>query len=325
MPFTVTEETFASLAAQSNHLQSLRWNSVFVLPTWLEVWWRAFGAGARPCLLSLKQGEQSIGVAPMMLKDGKASFMGSANVCDYLDFVIAPEQENAFFNVLLDDLKRRGITQLDLGAVRPDSAVFRHLIALAGQRGCGIQRQQEDVSVEMDLPPTWDEYLERLEAKQRHELKRKMRRLTAEGNLDYHSVSDPALLSQTLDAFFRMFTESRRDKANFLTAGMEAFFRSLVSAMGQIGLVRFGVLELDGMPTAMILYFDYNNGVWLYNSGYEPRYDALSVGLVCKALSIKDSIEAGKKKYDFLKGNEPYKYYLGGKEVPLYRFQITLQ
>jgi CelD/BcsL family acetyltransferase involved in cellulose biosynthesis len=94
--------------------------------------------------------------------------------------------------------------------------------------------------------------------------------------------------------------------------------------MAQIGLLRLGVLELDGQPLAEIMCFDYNGCIYLYNSGYDPQYTALSAGLLSKVLAIKDSIEKGKSRFDFLKGAETYKYHLGGREVPLYRCQITI-
>jgi CelD/BcsL family acetyltransferase involved in cellulose biosynthesis len=62
----------------------------------------------------------------------------------------------------------------------------------------------------------------------------------------------------------------------------------------------------------------------LYNSGFDPRFRSLSVGLMCKVLSLKDAIEKGCKNYDFLKGAETYKYRLGGREVPLYNCRIRL-
>ena len=75
----------------------------------------------------------------------------------------------------------------------------------------------------------------------------------------------------------------------------------------------------------MVMGFDYNDSVYLYNSGYDPRYSSLSVGLLSKVLLIKDSIQRGRKRFDFLKGSEPYKYHLSGKEVPLSSCQITIK
>ena len=127
-----------------------------------------------------------------------------------------------------------------------------------------------------------------------------------------------------MDIFFRMFVESRQDKAVFLTEKMKSFFVLLAEAMARKGLLKLGILTLNEQPLAQIMCFDYHRGLFLYNSGYDPNFTSLSAGLVCKVLSIKASIEQGYKKFDFLKGSEPYKYHLGGKEVPLYRCQITL-
>jgi CelD/BcsL family acetyltransferase involved in cellulose biosynthesis len=128
-----------------------------------------------------------------------------------------------------------------------------------------------------------------------------------------------------MDTFLRLFSLSRGEKAGFMTAQMESYFRALAGAMAEIGLLRFGILELDTRPVAMIMGFDYDNSMYLYNSSYDPQYNSLSAGLLCKILCIKESIEERKTKFDLLQGDEAYKYQLGGREVPLYRCQITIK
>jgi CelD/BcsL family acetyltransferase involved in cellulose biosynthesis len=102
------------------------------------------------------------------------------------------------------------------------------------------------------------------------------------------------------------------------------FFRSLSGAMAGLRLLKLGMLELDGRPLAEIMCFDYQDCIYLYNSGYDPAYVSLSAGLLSKVLAIKAGIETGKKRFDFLKGEETYKSHLGGREVPLFRCQITI-
>ena len=145
------------------------------------------------------------------------------------------------------------------------------------------------------------------------------------GNVDYHIVEDSAVVHDVMDTFLKLFSESREDKATFMTAQMESFFRSLADTMAEAGLLKLGILELDTLPTAMVMCFDYNDCTYLYNSGYNPSYSALSVGLLSKVLCIKDSIRRGRKRFDFLKGREAYKYHLGGREIPLYSCQITIK
>jgi CelD/BcsL family acetyltransferase involved in cellulose biosynthesis len=325
MSYSVIEDNLDGLKSyRADSQQKLNWPCVFVLPDWMQVWWQVFGAGAERRVRTVREGDKVIGVAPLMVKDETAFLIGDTDVCDYLDFVVTPGREAEFFDLILDDLKKSGIKRLDLKHVRPDSTVLTSLAPLAESRKLGVEIIKENVSLEMDLPSSFDEYLITLNTKQRHEVRRKLRRLSEEGKIEYRFVNEGAALPATMDTFFKMFVESRQDKANFMTEKMESFLRFLADTMTQIGLLRLGVLELDGKPLAEIMCFDYNGCIYLYNSGYDPQYTALSAGLLSKVLAIKDSIEKGKSRFDFLKGAETYKYHLGGREVPLYRCQITI-
>jgi CelD/BcsL family acetyltransferase involved in cellulose biosynthesis len=326
MSYTLTVESLDGFTSSWNELRHcLKWGSIFVLPAWLKVWWQEFGAGAKLYLSALRERETVVGIAPLLVNKETASFIGSVDVCDYLDFVVVPGKEEDFFAVLLNDLREKSINQLDLRPLRPDSTVLTHLVSIARDRGYEVLCHPEDVSLELDLPSTWDEYLAILTAKQRHEVRRKLRRLSEAGKVDYHFVEDSAAVNNAMDTFLKMFTESRTDKAAFLTAQMESFFRLLADNMAEAGLLKLGILELDTVPTAMVMCFDYDDCMYLYNSAYNPQYNSLSVGLLCKVLCIKESIQEGKKRFDFLKGDETYKYHLGGEEVPLYSCQITIK
>ena len=326
MKYTVSKSSLDGLDTyRAGSPQTLNWSSVFVLPAWMRVWYDSFGDEYEICICVVHENDKIIGVAPLMTRGHTAYFVGDTDVCDYQDFIVAPGREPGFFNALLDDLKKNGIRELDLKHVRPDSTVMKDLASIAGGRGYIVESVREDVSYEMDLPSDFENYLASLTSKQRHEVRRKLRRLTEEGSIEYRFIENGPALDEALEEFFPMFAESRQDKASFLTDRMKHFFKSIVDVMAVNGLLKLGVLELDGKPVAEILCFDYDNCIYLYNSGYDPRYVSLSAGLLSKVLAIKDSIEKGKKKFDFLKGAEPYKAHLGGKEVPLYRCRIIVK
>lgn len=295
----------------------LKWDCLFVTPPWLEVWWREFGSKAQLLIYAVEKGGAIIGVAPLLLEGGEASIVGSEDVCDFVDFVVAPGQERDFFNTFIDDMIQRAVKRLRLRLLRPDSAALGHLEDIAKGRGYQVSCQVEDVTVEMDLPATWEQYLGNLNRKQRHEVRRKLRRLAEAGDVNYRVIDQRGALSDAIALFLRLFRMARTDKDQFLTPKREAFFRSLAKGMAQAQLLRIGILELDAKPVASLMCFDYNDTMYLYNSGYDPEYSHLSVGLVSKILCIKETIERGKTKFDFLKGAEVYKYRLGGKEVPL--------
>src|SRR4030067_2012229 len=237
--YIVTLESFDSFS--SYWLESgcpSMWNCIFVLPPWLEVWRHEFGLEAELYLGAVRQGGTITGIAPLLLRGTEAFFIGSADLCDYLDFIIVPGREVYFFNILLDDLRSRGISRLDLWPLRPNSTVITYLIGIAKDRKYEVSCEVEDISLELDLPPTWQEYLRTLTQKQRHEVRRKLARFWEAGDVNYRIVEDSESASQSIALFLRLFRESRQDKAIFLNARMESFFTSLAKAMGQAGLLR---------------------------------------------------------------------------------------
>ena len=226
---------------------------------------------------AVKRQSKTIGISPLLLKKNIASFIGDSNVCDYQDFVVEPGEEAAFCSTLLDNLVAQKITRLNLAPLRPDSVVLNSLTKAAERQGWLASCSKEDVTVELDLPGTWEDYLQMLSGKQRHELKRKIRRLDEEGTLTYRNSTDAN--RHDVDIFLKLFQDSREDKAAFLTSRMEGFFRALATAMARRGLLRLNFLELDKRVVAATMCFDYRDTVYLYNSGYEPDYGWLSVGV----------------------------------------------
>jgi CelD/BcsL family acetyltransferase involved in cellulose biosynthesis len=295
------------------------------LPPWLETWWREFGSDGELYLYAARQGGTVVGIAPLMVRGGEAFFIGSDDLCDCLDFIVAPGREHDFFQMLLDDLSGKGISPLTLKGLRPDSSAITYLVGMARDRGYKVSCTVEDVSLELDLPPTWDEYLSMLGQKRRHEVRRKLRRIREAGDIEYRIVEQSEDVPDALDVFLSLFRHSSGKKATFMTDRRESFFRAMARAMAQARLLRLCILELNASPVAAVMCFDYDKRVCLYNSGYDPQYASLSVGLISKILSIKDSIERGRRTFDFLKGAEDYKYRLGGREVPLYGCRVTLK
>jgi CelD/BcsL family acetyltransferase involved in cellulose biosynthesis len=322
MPCTLTPVTLAELSA--------RWGQTglsapfpFVTPGWLDAWWRSFGGGDELWLRLVESNGQVIGLAPLRRSGDTARFIGNADVCDYLDFIVLPGREEEFFGSVLDGLADAGIVRLELESLREESVALRYLARLATDRGAEVKVTDTDVTLEMPLPESWEDYLMSLEPHQRHEVRRKGRRLEAAGQMVF-DITEPQDVSADLSTLIRLLRISRRDKAAFMTPEMEAYFRRLAGAMASAGWLKFGRVLLDGTVVAAVMCFDYNNTRYLYNSGYEPEYSRLSVGLLSKLYSIRDAIDNGMKVYDYLKGAEIYKYHLGGQEKPVRRAVMEL-
>ena len=158
--FTVSVETFDSLPDPVHVPGSeLEWASPFVLPGWLHAWWEVFAPPAESLILSVREGGRLIGIAPFQREGGSLRLIGGADVCDHLDVVVDPRRKKEFCGSLLDYVSREGVTRIDLGPVRSDSAVMTGLVPQAREREWTVASKTEDVLFETDLPPpgrnTW--------------------------------------------------------------------------------------------------------------------------------------------------------------------------
>jgi CelD/BcsL family acetyltransferase involved in cellulose biosynthesis len=304
---------------------ALGWNCLFVLPVWLKTWWEVFGGNQDPEILTGYHHGKLIGVAPLHVKENTARFLGGENVCDYQDMVVAPNHHEEFLEAILSYLKKRGIQSLELGALRPESIALTKLPDVARRMGHAVTCDPAGISSEIALPDTWESYLQMLGGKQRHEIRRKLRRLNEAGLVRFRVIKRPEEILEHMDIFFSLFTASRPDKSEFLTDPMLSFFLLLAQRMVRHGFFRMSFLDIDGVPAAGVMCFDYKHTIFLYNNGYDPRFGRLSIGLLSKVYSIRDSIEQKRSRYDLLKGNEVYKKRLGSTPIPLYRLKIDLE
>jgi CelD/BcsL family acetyltransferase involved in cellulose biosynthesis len=300
----------------------LPWRCLFATPFWLETVVKHLGAEGEPQVVVVTRHQEVVGVVSLACWDDCAGFLGKADVCDYQDGVISPGHEAAVGQALIDHLAGRGIRRLNLQSLRPDATIAKALTLLEKKKELRISRQPCDVTYETTLPVDWDGYLMQLTGKQRHEVRRKLRRLESAGGFTYRMAGGQHDLTQATARFLKLFHLNRADKAEFMDHTMSAYFTALIEQLAQQQLLRLYFLDVGDRPAAAVLCFDYNGTRYLYNSGYDAEFHHLSVGILSKLLSIREGIAAGCGVYDFLKGSEVYKKRIGGQEVPLYRYLV---
>ena len=323
MDYSVRKEDFPNIEEQwRSLLPQCTTNAIFLTPQWQRTWQQVFLNDRELLTLTVYCGKQLVGIAPLMREGNRLSLLGSSDVCDFLDFVIADGHGPAAAQALLDYFPSLEWDTLDLQPLLPSSTTLTHFVPLAKEKGYAVELTQMDVCPGVDLPPTWEEYLGLLAGKDRHELRRKMRRLSTKAQVDLRKADDISLLHEDMSAFLQLFNQSRDEKARFMTPQMVRFFWALATTMAEAGYLRLFFLVVDGDQVATAMGFDYQNSFYLYNSGYDPDHSSLGVGFLLKALCLKESIVTGKKRFEFLRGAEDYKYRLGGQDIPVYQALI---
>ena len=180
-----------------------------------------------------------------------------------------------------------------------------------------VKIKKSDVAVNLILPKTYEEYLESLSKKNRHELRRKKRKFDNE-TTSYELGESKE--KDIFDIFISQHRESKGEKGEFMTEVVETYFRNLLNLQGW--KIYYTNTDKGVLSTAFCYESDY--GCYLYNSSRNNEFNSINPGIVLNDLIIQQLIDRGMAFFDFLKGTERYKYDLGGNSVQLYDLAIEL-
>ena len=303
-------------------LDEARWNglldrsrlpSVFLSWQWQTEWSRAFAVERPIQILAATDAAGTLAGLLPLYEDGpeRQRILGGVDVSDYLDLIAPDGGEAEVWTALLQHRASQAVAW-DLHGIRAASPTATLLPELAPAHGLTASVQREDRCPVLALPKTWDEYLARLSGKDRHELRRKIRRLERE--LPGASVTSHAAEAgwdEGMTRFLTLHRLSKVGKARFMDERMERFFRSATARLAAAGWARLWFLEFEGAAVAAFICLEYGDRVSLYNSGFDPARAALAPGIVLLAHVIRDAIDRGFPVFDFLRGEEPYKYGFG--------------
>jgi CelD/BcsL family acetyltransferase involved in cellulose biosynthesis len=285
-------------------------NVLFLTSTWHETWNTVFGKDYTPFYLLVNNEI----IAPFVKHGDEIIFSGGEEISDYSDLIGPDEKKAAAWGEIIPYCKNEHVASISLRNVPQNSPTLSFFQQLPG-----AVIKQEDTTPTMPLPTTWETFIEGIpDRKYRHELERKIRKFERENPeakiVTSHNPKDDM-------AIFLSLMEKDADKNIFLTDDMKLMFQQLANAFHETISLLF--LEINGVKIASTLSFVQNHTYYLYNSGFDKE-NYPNAGFYLKAMSVKHAIETGCTTYNFLQGNERYKYELGGKDFFVYSIKYTL-
>ena len=321
---TLAEEWNTLLEKCASHVPFLRHEYLFA-------WWQTLGGGEwkKPtgpepelCIITGRHPDGSLaGIAPLFFalnRDNEPALMllGSIEISDYLDLIAAPEDLSAFVSALLEFLASSpdlpAWTLLDCYNLIETSPTLAALQAAAKGSGWVYQAEKLQHCPAIPLAGDWESYLAGIDKKQRHEIRRKMRRIESpENSVRWYIAHDQAQLAEEIEAFFDLMAYDPEKKA-FLTPEMRTQMHLVIQAAAQAGWLQLAFIEIDGEKAAAYLNFDYADQIWVYNSGINFDLGSFSPGWVLLGYLIQWAIEHKRHSFDFMRGDEDYKYRFGG-------------
>lgn len=326
-------EGFEALRTEWNPLlRHSTTDQVFLTYEWQRTWWDAYQPGELFLLAGRDVSGVLCGIAPWFIETGTRTIrtIGCVDVTDYLDVMTAAEHREAFLTSVVACLESCSaqFSMLDLCNIPERSATLDLLPRFLTERGFSVQIKQQEVCPIIDLPTDFEQYLAGLDKKNRHECRRKLRRAdeaVSEG-LSWYIVGPDHDLEAEIERFIALMAASHPEKAAFLeNTAHQTFFRAMVHEIARCGWLQLSFLMVKDTAIAAYLNFDYNNRILVYNSGLLPdTYAYFSPGIVLLLFNIQHAIKQGRSAFDFLRGNEEYKYRMGGKDHPVMNIEATL-
>ncbi|MDP9234226.1 MAG: GNAT family N-acetyltransferase [Actinomycetota bacterium] len=301
---------------------------VFATPEWNRLWWEEFGAGKDLFALTVTRGPEVAGIVPLYRKneDGRQilRFVGGIDLTDYLGPICSRDDRREVADTLVDWLLDTDLAwdEFDGHNMLVPFGFAEFLVETADRHGLDIVLSQEETSALLPLASDWDQYLNGLESKDRHELRRKMRRFAREFPDARVRVATDQTLDRDLQTFVDMHRGAEGHKGHFMRPDISTFFERVARLFQERGWLRLDLLEIGDHAVASTFSFELDNTFYLYNSAYEPEAGRLSPGFVLVAQLVERSIQEGLHWFDFLRGPERYKYQLGAQALPLNNVRI---
>jgi CelD/BcsL family acetyltransferase involved in cellulose biosynthesis len=302
--------------------------TIFHTPDFLKLYWEEFGEEPEHLLLAFGEEVGGTQVAAVAFEriDDVLRFLGGTEVTDYLGPVGRPDDSTPFCERLWAGLlERDDWRQADLRGLPGDSAWLPSLRETALGHGLGVEEtdDQNGIAPFLDLPGTWDEYLQQIPSKLRHEIRRKAKKLEAEaGPFGVETATDETLLP-LLDRFVELHRMSEGPKGVFMVPGMEIFFRRLGETFCRRGVFRLSFIRVNGELAAGTIGFVFDGTYSLYNSVFDREWQQLAPGMVLVAEDIRQAIDERCSTFDFLKGDYAYKYRFGARKRIVKRLVVS--
>lgn len=325
-----------------------------------RAWWDAYGANAHEeTIVVLDADDGIVAIVPLMhrhevepsdalthttMRHGadveltpvpptaKAVFFGASYHADYATILADPSRLPAVAEALAAYFAGPDAgpwDAIDLRRLRCGDQAAEALAHALGAReiseGWTLNVEREDVCPVVTFPDDvdMDGYLATLGKKERHEIRRKVRRAEAVGAIELLDSTDPL---QDLEAFIDLHQKRWGAEGLFPpTAGgaqSRVLFRRLFELFGPAGALRLTFLSVGGRRIAAGIHFETATDILYYNAGVDPDARDLSPGVVMVHAYVARALASGKRRMDFLRGNEPYKYEWGALDEPIQRVLV---
>lgn len=233
---------------------------------------------------------------------------GDMGCPDHLDLLAAPGADVAAF---VPALEAASWQVLVLSNLTPTAPAAGRLCDAIAARGYVMRRRKLWGCPYLELPTDWDQYLGSLTPTRRQTVRRKERNLQRDHAMqitDYEGARVDEGLTRLMALHARRWEDGPGAGGGaFRDPRVARLHRRFATELAALRRLWLTTLDLDGKPVAAWYGFTWHDTVYFYQSGRDPAWDRASVGQVLMGAMIRRAIERGYRRFDFLRGEDPYK------------------
>lgn len=150
---------------------------------------------------------------------------------------------------------------------------------------------------------SFSEYFETRPSRLRNTIRRRSKQLAKLADYEIEIAREPKDAARLLGEYEAVYAGSWKDEEQY-----PHFMPGLVELCARQGLLRFGVLRVDGAPAAAQVWLTYGGKTLIYKLAYDEKFRKYSVGsiLTCELARLAID-EDGVREIDYGVGSEPYK------------------
>lgn len=288
--------------------------SPFQAPAWLLPWWEVFQPGELRTV-AVRDGGRLVALAPLYREDGPYGRrllplgIGLSDLSDWLIDPACPDAAGAALAALLafDDWD-----VLSLEDLRPGAAA----LAFASPSGLSERVEAQSACPVLALPGPGGTLGDALPAGKLRKLRMARNRSARRSGFAVEAVGTEAV-DAFLDELFDLHGSrwaTRGESGVLSDAQVRRFHAVSASRMAAQGLARMYRMRIEGTIVGAFYGLADAGSVYAYLGGFDPAFAFESPGTVLIGHAIEAAIGEGARAFDFLRGQEPYKYEWGAQD-----------
>jgi CelD/BcsL family acetyltransferase involved in cellulose biosynthesis len=176
---------------------------------------------------------------------------------------------------------------------------------------------------EIPLTGTFDEFQNSRPKDLKRNLRRYRKKAETIGRLQFEVVQEAH--AESMQALVELHTAKweRRGQPGMIQANRSAEFLCDVARKFECGdMLRFFSLRFRDKIVALIVAFSYAKKMFGYLSAFDPEYEALGFGRTLLFEALRYCYENGYEAWNFLRGDEPFKFWWGAQVIPKCRVRL---